>query len=73
MDPINFVSLISPKPVLFQLGLKDDIVPAETGRLLVEAAREPTEVDWYDAGHGLPLDKVVPRVLSWLEVNLKTI
>jgi dienelactone hydrolase len=71
VDPINFVSLISPRPVLFQLGRKDDIVPAETGRLLVEAAKEPKEVDWYDAGHGLPLDKVVPRVLSWLEANLK--
>ncbi len=71
VDPINFVSLISPRPVLFQLGRKDDIVPAETGRLLVEAAKEPKEVDWYDAGHGLPLDRVVPRVLSWLEANLK--
>jgi dienelactone hydrolase len=71
VDPINFVDLISPRPVLFQLGSKDEIVPAETGRLLVEAAKEPKEVDWYDAGHGLPLEKVVPRVLSWLEVNLK--
>ena len=72
VDPINFVPLISPRPVLFQLGLKDDIVPAETGRLLVEAAGEPKEVDWYDSGHGLPLERVVPRVLSWLEANLKS-
>lgn len=71
VDPINFVDLISPRPVLFQLGRKDDIVPAETGRMLFEAAKEPKEVDWYDAGHGLPMDKVAPRVLSWLGVHLK--
>jgi len=71
VDPINLVDLISPRPVLFQLGLKDDVVPAETGRLLVEAAGEPKEVDWYDSGHGLPMERVVPRVLSWLEENLK--
>ncbi len=71
VDPINFVDLISPRPVLFQLGKKDDIVPAETGRMLFEAAKEPKEVDWYDAGHGLPMDKVVPRVMSWLGQHLK--
>jgi dienelactone hydrolase len=71
VDPINLVDLISPRPVLFQLGEKDVIVPAETGRLLVEAAGEPKEVDWYDAGHGLPMEEVVPRVMAWLEANLK--
>lgn len=71
VDPINLVDLISPRPVLFQLGKKDDIVPAETGRLLFEAAKEPKEVDWYDSGHGLPLDKVAPRVMSWLDSHLK--
>lgn len=71
VDPINFVDLISPRKVLFQLGKKDQIVPAETGRLLVEAAKEPKEVDWYDSGHGVPLDKAGPRILSWLDENLK--
>jgi len=71
IDPLNFVDLISPRPVLFQLGKLDDIVPAETGRLLFEAAKEPKEVDWYDSGHGLPLGLVVPRVMSWLDTNLK--
>lgn len=71
VDPINLVDLISPRPVLFQLGSKDEVVPAETGRILVEAAREPKEVDWYDTGHGLPLDRVVPRVIAWLDDKLK--
>ena len=71
VDPINFVDLISPRPVLFQLGKNDDIVPAECGRELFEAAREPKEVDWYDSGHGLPMEKVVPRVMAWLDSHLK--
>ncbi len=71
VDPINFAEMISPRPVLFQLGKKDDVVPAETGRELFEAAKEPKEVDWYDSGHGLPMDKVVPRVMSWLDSHLK--
>jgi len=71
VDPINFVDLISPRPVLFQLGKNDDIVPAECGKELFEAAREPKEVDWYDSGHGLPMEKVVPRVMAWLDSHLK--
>ncbi len=73
VDPINFVDLISPRPVLFQLGKLDQVVPAETGLMLFEAAKEPKEVDWYDSGHGLPLDKAVPRIMSWLESHLKNI
>ncbi len=71
VDPLKFVDLISPRPVLFQLGRRDRIVPAETGEILFQAAGEPKEVDWYDSGHGLPLEKVVPRVISWLQTNLR--
>lgn len=69
VDPINFIDKFS-KPILFHLGLKDDVVPAEAGRQLAEKAKEPKKVYWYDAGHSLPSEIVAARTLNWLEYHL---
>ncbi|HQK96192.1 MAG TPA: alpha/beta fold hydrolase [Armatimonadota bacterium] len=70
VDPLHFVGHISPRPVLFQNGTKDIIVPVEANKLLIEACGEPKEVDWYDAGHALPPLKLIPRVFGWLQAHL---
>jgi len=70
IDPINFIGYFSPKPVVFHLGKFDRIVPSEAGRQLYEAAGEPKQVYWYDAGHDVPLDLVIVRVLDFMDKNL---
>jgi cephalosporin-C deacetylase-like acetyl esterase len=71
VDPINFIDKISPRPILMHNGRFDDIVPAESGLLLFEKAKEPKEIFWYDSGHNVPLDLVATRTLDWLELNLR--
>jgi len=71
VDPINFIDAISPRPLMMHNGKFDDIVPAESGQLLYERAKEPKEIYWYDSGHDVPLDIVVARTLDWLEYHLR--
>jgi len=70
IDPINFISRFSPRPVVFHLGKYDTIVPSEAGRQLYEKAGQPKEIYWYDAGHDVPLDLVLARVLDFMDRNL---
>lgn len=70
IDPMNFIEYFSPRPVVFHLGRFDKIVPAEAGRQLYEAAGEPKQVYWYDAGHDVPLDLVLARILDFMDQNL---
>lgn len=70
VDPINFIDLASPRPILFLCGKKDDIVPAQAGQFLYNVAKEPKKIIWYDAGHGLPIDEVVKEVTLWFKQNL---
>jgi len=51
VDPVNFVSRISPRPLLMINGVKDEIVPKAATETLYEAAREPKRIIWYDCGH----------------------
>ncbi len=70
IDPINFIGYFSPRPVVFHLGKLDRIVPAEAGKQLYEAAGEPKQVYWYDAGHNVPLDLVLARIFDFMDRNL---
>ncbi|MBS7611713.1 acetylxylan esterase [Candidatus Bathyarchaeota archaeon] len=72
IDPMNFIHLFAPKPIQFHCGKYDDIVPAETQRLLAEKAGEPKEVYWYESGHGIPPEPMLKRVLKFFRDNLKT-
>ncbi|RLF07320.1 MAG: hypothetical protein DRJ64_03220 [Thermoprotei archaeon] len=70
VDPINFIELFSPRPLQIHIGRFDNIVPAGTGRLLAEKAKQPKEVYWYDVGHGLPLDVVLKRAMKFFKISL---
>jgi len=71
IDPINFIHLVSPRPIQFHCGKYDEIVPAETQRQLAEKAGEPKEVYWYEAGHGLPMGIVVERAFRFFSKYLQ--
>jgi len=69
-DPIRYVAWASPRPLLFQGGTRDTIVPAASGEALFEAAREPKEIIWYDSDH-IGLDEehvtvVLDDAIQWL-------
>ena len=53
IDPESVIGAISPDPVLIIAGEGDDMIPAENGRRLYQAAREPKEL-WVIpvGGHG---------------------
>ena len=52
IEPLRYVRRATA-PLLFQSGRQDELVPAEDARRYHEAAPEPKEVQWYDAGHEL--------------------
>ena len=69
-DPIRYVGQISPRPIYFQNGEHDVLVPAAAGQALQEAAKEPKKVTWYDSDHvGIDLEQtkhVLEDGLRWL-------
>jgi dienelactone hydrolase len=56
-------------PVLLQFGTKDFHVPPARASLLVEKAKSPKMVLYYDAGHGLN-DEAVRDRMAWLRTML---
>lgn len=71
VEPLNFIWRFAPRPIQFHCGKHDDIVPAEAQRQLVERAGDPKEIYWYDTGHDVPLNVVVPRALDFFDRHLK--
>ena len=69
IDPITHVPNLSPAPVLFQFATDDFHVPRERAEEFFAAAREPREICWYDAGHGLNPNASVDRK-AWLQKRL---
>jgi len=69
LDPITHIANLSPAPVLFQFGTDDPHVPQERAWEFLEAAKEPREVRWYEAGHGLNAAAASERK-SWLKDKL---
>lgn len=69
-DPIQYIKGISPRPVLFQNGTHDSLIPTESAKALYEAAAEPKEIVWYDSDH-IGLDwkhavRVLNETIAWL-------
>jgi cephalosporin-C deacetylase-like acetyl esterase len=72
IDPINFVAMISPRPLLMINAENDDVVPPITSKLLFKAAKEPKKIIWYPTKHhDIPIDKVYPDGIHWFDEYLK--
>ena len=63
-----FVHRLSPRPVLFQFGQKDNVIPTDCFHKMTELSGEPKTVMWYDAGHGLRAAGITPMIdaRKWL-------
>src|SRR5687768_5622697 len=53
-DPIAAAKALNGRPLLMLHGRTDRTIPAAQAERLFQAAREPKELRWYDAGHVLP-------------------
>lgn len=53
IDPITHVPNLSPARVFFQFSTDDFHVPKERAEEFFSAAKDPKEIKWYEAGHGL--------------------
>jgi dienelactone hydrolase len=69
LDPVRFVETLAPAPVLMQFATNDPHVPRVRAEAYFAAAREPKEVRWYDAGHGLNEQATRERI-AWLVATL---
>src|SRR5690349_21098099 len=68
-DPISHVANLAPAPLLFQPGRDDPHVPLERGQAFYDAAGEPKQIIWYDAGHGLN-ERATEDREAWLREQL---
>ena len=69
IEPIKYVGFASPTPLLLQSGRQDNLVPPRDAERLHAAARDPKTVQWYDAGHGLPIQASRDRMV-WMQEHL---
>ena len=53
IEPIRFIGLAKPMPLLLQNGQSDEFIPTADAQLLHNAAGEPKKTLWYNAGHNL--------------------
>lgn len=68
-DPLRGVRALAGRPLLMVHGRRDrTILPAQAERLFA-AAEEPKEIQWWDAGHYLPL-AAVRQAAEWLARTL---
>jgi dienelactone hydrolase len=65
IDPITRVGNLSSASILFQFATDDLHVPRERAEEFFAAAKEPKELRWYEAGHGLNENAMQER-MAWL-------
>ena len=53
IEPIRFIGLAKPTPLLLQNGQTDQFIPTADAQLLHNAAPDPKKALWYNAGHNL--------------------
>lgn len=70
IDPITHIPNLAPAPVFFQFATEDRHVPKERAEEFFAAARNPKEMKWYEAGHGLNQDASRDRKI-WLREKLR--
>jgi cephalosporin-C deacetylase-like acetyl esterase len=65
IEPINFIGRAAPAALLFQAGTKDELIPQQDTRRYYQAASQPKQLRWYDAGHFLNC-AARKDMMSWL-------
>ena len=70
IEPINFIGRAAPAALLFQAGTKDELVPPEDARRYQQAASQPKEIRWYEAGHELNCT-ARKDMMAWLARHIR--
>ncbi|MGZ8376408.1 MAG: alpha/beta hydrolase [Gemmatirosa sp.] len=68
-DPLRAVKRFDGRPLLMVHGRGDTTVTAAQAQRLFDAAQEPKELRWYDAGHYLP-PRAIDDAAEWLVARL---
>jgi len=68
-NPVAAVKRLDGRPLLMIHGKRDHTVRPEQATRLFDAASEPKELRWYDAGHWLP-DAATQDAAAWLKARL---
>jgi uncharacterized protein len=68
-DPLRAVRRLQGRPLLVVHGRRDGTVRPEQAQRLFDAAGEPREIRWWDAGHYLP-DAAIRDSADWLVERL---
>lgn len=68
IDPVKWISKVSPRPVLFINGTSDDIIPKASAEALINAAKEPKEVYWDAVGHTVSPIRLA-TILDWIKTH----
>lgn len=68
-NPLSAIRRLDGRPLLMIHGKRDHTVRPEQATRLFEAAAEPKELRWYDAGHWLP-DTATHDAAVWLKAQL---
>lgn len=69
IDPITHVPNLSPADIFFQFATDDFHVPRARAEEFFAAAKDPKEMKWYDAKHGLNEQATQDRK-AWLKQKL---
>ena len=69
IEPIRFIALAPPTPLLLQSGRLDNLVPEADAQAVHTAAPQPKTILWYDAGHNLNQQAVFDR-MDWLHEKI---
>ncbi|CAN5777156.1 hypothetical protein BH23GEM9_BH23GEM9_25930 [soil metagenome] len=64
-DPLSSVQGLNGRPLLMVHGRRDATVRPDQAQRLFDAARQPKEIRWYDAGHYLP-QEASTAAADWL-------
>jgi uncharacterized protein len=68
-DPLRAARKLDGRPLLMVHGRRDRTVTPEQAQRLFDAAGEPKELRWWDAGHYLPVE-AIDHAAGWLEARL---
>jgi cephalosporin-C deacetylase-like acetyl esterase len=70
VDPINYVSRISPRPLLMLSAANDEIIPRASTEALYKAAGEPKRNVWYDCGHANLPDEYLAEMVAFFDSEM---
>ena len=68
-DPLRAVRRLEGRPLLIVHGKRDRTVKPDQAQRLFDAAHEPKEIRWWDAGHHLP-HEASDHAAAWLRQKL---